>query len=157
MHGKSSSQHPASGTVCNALFLKSMTVGSTWYNVKYAYDMWIAHQANSEAFMTMLDQSWIGLDSFYWYCSLFLRATFDYFKDAFGRSVRFRKGFGILDIRRGVWGTKPLIIRGWGGLGPSPQEMQGESGGAAVPPVRSIISCRYRFSSVFLSVRSVLH
>ena len=43
--------------------------------------------------------------------------------------------FGILGIRWGVLGGNPLIIRGckvWRG---------------AVPPVRSIISCRYRLGS----------
>ena len=58
----------------------------------------------------------------------------------------------------GSWrGEAPHKLQEGGSGGrakPPPQEMQGGSGGDAVPPVRSF---RYRFGSVFVSVRSVLH
>ena len=61
--------------------------------------------------------------------------------------------FGILGIRRGVCGARPLIIRGLGGLGrraaASPEERQSGSG-TQYPAVRWNISCRCRFGLVFV-------
>ena len=50
-------------------------------------------------------------------------------------------------------------VEGSGGQGGSPptQEMPGGLGGTPSRPVRSIISCRYRFGPLFVSARSLLH